>query len=113
MERLSQYQSIIEKYMDSLVEYYKGANRPTTFAILSSPLNHHIQLVEYGHTEDDWVYSILMHFVIENEEQVILLSNNTEEEPFDELAENGIPRYALQVGWVPPFIQAQLNKQAA
>lgn len=113
MERLIEYQSIIEKYMDGLVEYYKGAKRPTTFAILSSPLNHHVQLVEYGHTEDDWVYSVYMHFVIISTDQVILLTNNTEEEPFDELSEKGIPRYALQVGWVPPFIQAQLNQQVA
>lgn len=116
MERLADFQEIIERYFAEYIEYYAEANRPTTFAIVSSPENRHIQLLNYGHTPERWVFSVFMHFVITADGNVILLENNTEEEPFDELIEAGIPKSALQVGWIHPAMQAKMderNRQAA
>ncbi|MEO0733193.1 MAG: element excision factor XisI family protein [Bacteroidota bacterium] len=113
MDRLTKYQSIIENYLQEVADFYCPKDSPTIFDILSSYRNRHFQLVEFGHTTEEWRFTVIMHFHVEASGKIVLLANNTEQEPFGELIEAGIEEEDLYVGWVPPIIQAQLEKQPA
>jgi len=113
MDRLIKYQTILEKYLLEVADFYRQPDQDTSFDLLSSYRNRHFQLVEYGHTPDEWIYSLFMHFHIDSHGKVILLANNTEQEPFVELIEAGIEENDLVVGWVPLEIQSLLEKQTA
>lgn len=113
MDKLTDYQTIVENYLDQVKAFYQSPESPTEFAVMSSHKNRHFQLLEFGHTDEDYVFTVYMHFHVGSDGLVTLIANNTEQEPFEQLIEAGVDKDDLRIGWLEPAYYASLERISA
>ncbi|MEL7160671.1 MAG: element excision factor XisI family protein [Bacteroidota bacterium] len=113
MDRVNKYKKVIRKYLEDWCEFHPDEQTGIPLTIVEDSQHGHLQLLEIGHNKEGWNYNLFVHFQVKDDGRVILLANNTDQEPADELVEGGIAAEDIYVGWVPPAIQTQLEKQPA
>ena len=107
--KLKKYETAI---LDILSEYAKikyqnieGGNQ-----LFVDKTNHRYQVVTMGWEDDIFIHDCPMHFDIIND-KIWVQQNNTEWEVGDMLAERGVPKSDIVVGFLPPDLR-QYSKYA-
>lgn len=105
--------SILREYLSEWVEFHPDEQTGIPLTIIEDKADGNFFLMEVGHGEEGWVYTLFVHFQVQDDGKVVLLANNTDQEPFEELIDKGIDATDLVIGWVPPEMQSDLQQRAA
>jgi len=113
MDRVKNNKEALRKYLKSWVQYHPDEQTGIPLTIVEDAESGHFLLFEMGFGKEGWVHTLFVHFRILDDGRIILLENNTEEVPFDELEEYGILKNDLAIAWSTPEIFPSLLKGAA
>lgn len=113
MDKVDNNKAILREYLNEWVDFHPDEQTGIPLTIIEDKAGGNFFLMEIGHGINTWVYTMFVHFQVLDNGKVILLANNTDQEPFEELIDMGIDANDLVVGWVPPATQAMLRQRAA
>lgn len=100
MEKIIRYQSIICDLLQEYASIKKSLTPQVKAQSLADRENHHYQLLSVGWHNQQFVYTVALHFDIV-EDKVWIQQNNTDALIADELIERGIERGDIVLGFVP------------
>ena len=105
MQKLKKYQQIIlellEAYSAIPLSYPSGLRDE----IVADTVRNHFQLISLGWEGNRFIYEVVFHFDI-IEGKVWIQQNNTEADLAAELAEQGIPKSDIVIGFQPTAVRA-------
>ena len=101
MEKINRYEKIIlEILQDEVIE---RPHSDVKDIIVADSKSHHYQLIRTGwETNQQFVYTIIFHFHIEDDGKIWLLQNNTDIPITDELLKHDVPASDIVLGFHPP-----------
>ncbi len=102
MDKKIIYQQILLDFLNTESDkYIEGID----FQIVKDFENNHYQLVESGWYEKRFIYSVLFHFQIKQNEKVWILVNNTDVLVAEELVKKGIRPSDIVLSYVPERVR--------
>jgi XisI protein len=101
MDKVGKYQQIIQQLLQEYAEISSQDSEVETQLILDTE-RHHYQLVNVGWKNQRRVYGCFIHLDIKDG-KVWLQHNGTENEVGEDLANLGIPKQDIVIGFHSPF----------
>lgn len=101
MDKLEKYRQIILDFL-SKHSSYQSPNDPVEVEVVFDLERDHYQLVHVGWINDHRIYGCIIHIDIKND-KVWIQHDGTELGVGDELAELGIPKKDIVLGYHSPF----------
>ncbi|MBN4003105.1 XisI protein [Nostoc sp. LPT] len=101
MDKLKKYQRIIQQLLQEYAEISSQDSEVET-QLIFDPERHHYQLVNVGWKNQRRVYGCFIHLDIKDG-KVWLQHNGTENEVGEDLANLGIPKQDIVIGFHSPF----------
>lgn len=115
MESLTQkYKDVVRSYLEDWVAYHPDEQTGVPLSIIEDDKRGHFLLMETGFGNKGWVSRLFIYFRVSEQGKIILLKNNTAEEPFEELVKRGVEGPDLLIAWrEPTLVQSLSDKKAA
>ena len=108
MDKIKKYQNILVSYLEKYSKIIP-ANLPDIDSyVISDRKNNHFQLLQTGWQGSKYVFTVVFHFDIK-EGKIWLQRNITEREIIDELAEMGVDKNDIVLGFRSPYIRSKMN----
>lgn len=99
-----------EKILLSLLEEYAGERHATKTdlrtIVIADKEKKQFQVVTMGWYEGEFLYSVMFHFEIKPDGKIWLIQNNSEVPIAEELAERGVPKSEIVIGFQPEKMRA-------
>lgn len=100
-EKLTQYKSLIRRYLADWVSYHPSEKSGIPLTIVEDANQGHFLLLEVGTGNQGWVYQLYVHLQLTTDARVTLLKNNTLEDPLAELIERGVNQADCSIAELP------------
>lgn len=105
MDKLKKYQDILVTYLSEYAKI-KPANLPNVEShIIVDKDNKHFQLLQLGWQEEDYVFTVVLHFEIKDG-KIWFQRNITDRDVVDELMEMGVEKQDIVLGFRYPKVRA-------
>jgi hypothetical protein len=103
MDRVSQYQTLIEKV---LTDYSRSGSYPSDIErqLNFDTVRHHYQIINVGWDGRRRVYGCIVHLDIKDG-KIWIQYNGTEVDFAEELVALGVPRQDIVIGFLSPFMR--------
>lgn len=114
MESLAKkYKDAVRSYLEDWVAYHPDEQTGVPLSIIEDDRRGHFLLMETGFGKDGWVSRLFIYFRVSESGKVILIKNNTAEEPLEELVEKGVEATDFLVAWQEPVMVQRLSDKKA
>lgn len=100
MDKINQYHKIIGSVLREYATIKKTLRPSVKSYLIIDENNHHYQLVSMGWHQQKYIYTVALHINI-RKDKVWIQQNNTDILIADELAEKGIQKSDIILGFVP------------
>lgn len=111
-KNIKKYEQIIIDWLNNYAQQWSGINEPFEIQLINDTVHHHYQIISSGWERGIFRHNILFHLHIKPDGKVWLLVNNTELLVTDQLAELGIPKSDMVIGFQPPFVRQAMAEYA-
>jgi hypothetical protein len=99
--KVKKYEQILLKLLEEYSWERKATQTDYRSFVISDKEKHHYQVVQSGWYEGEFDYTVQFHFEIKPDGKVWLYQNNTDIPIAEELAERGVPRSEIILGFQP------------
>jgi len=107
------YKEAVRAYPEDWVAYHPDEQTGVPLSIIEDGRRGHFLLMETGFGKKGWVSRLFIYFRVSEGGKVILLKNNTTEEPLEELVEKGVEATDFLLAWREPALVAMFSEQKA
>jgi len=101
MEKITEYETIILRFLEEQVEAWKDNNSPIDFQIIADTQRKRYQLISIGWQDKRQLHGCIFHLDIINE-KVWIQRNNTDLMIAKDLIDMGIPKNDIVLGVIHP-----------
>ncbi len=109
---IKKYEQIIINWLNDYAQEWSEIKDSFEIQVINDTLHHHYQIISSGWERGVFRHTILFHFQIKPDGKVWLLVNNTDILVTDQLAERGIPKSEMVIGFQPPFVRQHMTEYA-
>lgn len=110
---VEKYKGAVRSYLEEWVAYHPDEQTGVPLSIIEDDRRGHFLLMETGFGKQGWVSRLFIYFRVSENGKVILLKNNTAEEPLEELVEKGVEATDFLVAWQEPSLISLFSEQKA
>ncbi len=104
-KKVIKYRQILIRLLEEYVENRSATKTALQSILIADKEKNHFQVVVSGWYEGEYFYDVMFHFEIKPEGKIWLLQNNTDIPIAEELAERGIPKTDIILGFQPESLR--------
>lgn len=111
MDKIEKYKKIVRELMQEIANIAPSDEEVETQLIMDDERRHYL-LYSVGWEGKNWIYGSFVHLDIKDTGKVWLQHDGTDLKIAEELAEKGIPKHDIVIGFQPPYARKLMEEFA-